>query len=123
MQWAFRLDILFGTRDPEEIYRKHIAPFCPIFICTAGAGHIFICTPRETYDFTVPQIPADEIVSTVGAGDSFNAGFLCAMYNNAIRGDALQDMDKTQWESLVENGIKYSSQVCRSQDNYIKPIP
>lgn len=115
-------DILFGTRDPEEIYREHISAFCPIFICTAGAGHIYICTPKETFDFIVPQIPTNEIVSTVGAGDSFNAGLLCAMYHHEINKDDLQQMDYNQWARLVENGIKYSSQVCRSRDNYIKPL-
>ena len=70
----------------------------------------------------VPQIPAEEIVSTVGAGDSFNAGFLCAMHRLSIRKADLPNMQHSQWQQLVENGIIYSSQVCRSQDNYIKPV-
>lgn len=112
-------DILFGTRNPEEIYSKHISEYCPIFICTAGAGQIFICTPHAIHEFHVPQIPAHEIVSTVGAGDSFNAGFLCAMYAKGICKEMLPTMDRSHWEELVANGVEYASKVCRSRDNYI----
>lgn len=113
-------DILYGTRNPEEIYSKYISSFCPIFICTAGAGHIFVCTPNGTHDFLVPQIPAEEIVSTVGAGDSFNAGFLCAMHADGIRKEMLSTMQRSLWEQLVANGIEYASRVCRSRHNYIE---
>lgn len=112
-------EILFGTRNPEEIYRQHISMFCPIFMCTAGAGHIQVFTPDSTYDFIVPQIPAEEIVSTVGAGDSFNAGFLCALHREGIRKEMLLTMERDQWEQMIANGISYASQVCRSQHNYI----
>lgn len=115
-------EILFGTRDPDEIYGKHISPFCPIFMCTAGAGLVRICTPRGSFDFDVPEIPAEEIVSTVGAGDNFNAGFLCAMHSRGVRKEMLESMEKENWAALVANGIDYASQVCRSQDNYIKPM-
>lgn len=115
-------DIIYGTRNPEEIYSKHISSLCPIFICTAGAGKIYICTPADTFCFTVPLIPAEEIVSTVGAGDSFNAGFLCAMHRLGIRNEDLGSMSRSQWEPLVSHGIDYASQVCRSQYNYIPTI-
>lgn len=115
-------DILFGTRNPEEIYHHHISPHCPIFICTSGSGTISIFTPQARHDFEVPQIPAEEIVSTVGAGDSFNAGFLCALHQQGIHHNDLPNPPLHTWQSLVANGIHYSSQVCRSQYNYIKDI-
>lgn len=111
--------VLFGCTDPEDIYRRHISPLCQVFICTAGAGHIVICTPVDTYDFEVPLLPREEIVSTVGAGDSFNAGMLCALHARGIRARDIAALDRNGWAALVENGIRYASQVCRSRDNYI----
>ena len=112
-------EILFGTRDAQEIYDKHISPLCPVFICTSGAGHIYLCTPSATYDFDVPQIPSSEIVSTVGAGDNFNAGFLCAMRQRSIRKSDLENLPFSTWQELVAEGIRYSAQVCRSRFTYI----
>ena len=112
--------IIYGTSHPEEIYEKYISPLCPIFICTSGAGRISICTPSRVLDFSVPPIPRDEIVSTVGAGDSFNAGFLCEMHNQGISHADLSALSEQVWQSLVARGVQYASQVCRSQDNYIK---
>jgi hypothetical protein len=42
------------------------------------------------------------------------------MHRLSVRKADLPRMEHTQWQQLVENGIQYSSQVCRSQDNYIK---
>lgn len=36
--------------------------------------------------------------------------------------DNVANMEDFHWQQLVENGIGYSSQVCRSQDNYIKLV-
>lgn len=115
-------EILFGTRNPHEIYNKHISQLCSIFMCTSGAGQISVFTPEEIFDFNVPQIPANEIISTVGAGDSFNAGFLCAMHHKGIRKEMLFKMRQEEWDSLITSGISYAAQVCRSQYNYIKTL-
>ncbi len=111
--------VLFNCTAPEEIYVKHISAHCPVFICTAGAGSIVICSPSGTFHFDAPRLPLDEIVSTVGAGDSFNAGMLCAMCERGIRREDFAMMGRDAWLPLVERGTDYASQVCCSRDNYI----
>lgn len=110
-------DIMYGTRDAEEIYRQHIQPYCPLFICTAGGGRIVVCTPGQTFTFEAPRI--DDVVSTVGAGDNFNAGFICGLLRYDIRRDDLLGLDRQGWQQLIDLGCQYAGEVCRSTDNYI----
>ncbi len=112
--------VLFNCTDPEEIYRKYISEYCSVFICTAGAGRIVICTPTGMHAFEAPRLSPNEIVSTVGAGDSFNAGFLCAMHAQGIRRQDIVQLGRNTWQTLVERGTEYATQVCCSRDNYIK---
>lgn len=112
-------EILFGTRDPQDIYHQHISQYCHYFICTSGAGLIHVFTPRCTMQFHTPHIPQDKIVSTVGAGDNFNAGFLCAMHSHSVTPTQLATLTPSQWETLINNGIRYASIVCQSASNNI----
>ncbi len=111
--------VLFGTNNAEEIYAKHISAHCPVFIYTSGPGEIVVCTPDVVHRFEVPLLPSDEVVSTVGAGDSFNAGLLLALHSQGIRREQLTHLSAETWQGLVSNGIAYAAQVCRSSDNYI----
>lgn len=110
-------DVMWGVRDARKIYREHIAEYCPMFICTAGAGLITVCTPQGEWDFEVPRV--DNVISTVGAGDNFNAGFLCAM---ALRNECSKSSDYWTRETLaplVDMGVRFAAAVCRTTDNYI----
>ena len=113
------LQTLYRTDDSKKIYASVIRQRCPLFICTAGAGRILVHTPQGIYKFATPHIPSDEIVSTVGAGDNFNAGFLCEMQKLRIKSADLSGLGQKEWQPLIETATRFASAVCRSNYNYI----
>lgn len=107
---------LFGTDDPETVYREHIAALCPNFICTCGAAPVHVFTPRFHLTFPVEDV---RTVSTIGAGDNFNAGFLYGLLSLGITGDSL--LDESAWRRLTAIAGRFSAEVCKSIENYVGP--
>lgn len=102
--------VLFGTMDPERIYSEHVAELCPNFICTCGGKPVHIFMPG--YHETV-EVPEVETVSTIGAGDSFNAGFVFGMIQSAKEGKERAIAD------IVTSACRFSANVCASINNYV----
>jgi 5-dehydro-2-deoxygluconokinase len=59
-------------RDAVEVLRQRV----PTIVCKLGAAGVRMVTPTE--DHTLAPVPV-EVVSTIGAGDGFAAGFLYAL--------------------------------------------
>ena len=95
---------LYGLHDGDAIYER-VSRYCPTLILTDGAHSIRVYSPEgcETY-----PVQAIETVSTVGAGDNFNAGYIFAM---------LQGMDEQA--SRIEMAQRWSQDVCRQIGNNI----
>ncbi len=110
-------EIMYGTRNAQEVYQKHIQTHCSIFICTAGAGKIEVCTPSKNYHFQAPLI--ENVVSTVGAGDSFNAGFSCALIWMGITKEMLPNLSEKQWKKLIDIACQFAGNACQSKENYV----
>ena len=110
-------EIMYGTRNAQEVYQKHIQTHCSIFICTAGAGKIEVCTPSKNYHFQAPLI--ENVVSTVGAGDSFNAGFSCALIWMGITKEMLPNLSEKQWKNLISIACQFAGNACQSKENYV----
>ena len=61
-----------------------------------------------------------ETVSTIGAGDSFNAGFIYGLIKNGITREALSGgLPSEKWDDLVAYARIFSSCCCGSAFNYI----
>ena len=58
-------------------------------------------------------------LSTIGAGDTFNAGLLYGISLEAYSRDQLANLEKHQWEALIHRAISFSREVCLSYDNYL----
>ncbi len=108
---------LFDTGDPESAYRE-VSPACPILVYTRGGGEITVMGPAGRTDFRLPPIRP---VSTIGAGDNFNAGILYAMLRMELNAEKLKEAGKQVWTELVETATAFSADVCGSYDNYISP--
>lgn len=108
-------EVMWGIRDARKIYKEHIARYCQVFICTSGAGFITVCTPDAAWDFVVPTV--DSVVSTVGAGDNFNAGFLCALSQCQL--SLSKRIERSDIAPLIEAGVRFATAVCGSTENYV----
>lgn len=109
--------LLFQCDDPEEIYKKHISPLCKTFIYTDADKPVQVFTPD--FHSSYPAKPINT-VSTIGAGDNFNAGFCYALYKEGIQ-DAkyFWHTQEEQMKKFVAMGQHFSSQVCQTLDNYV----
>ena len=102
----------------EEVYEQYIKPYCPCFICTNGGKPVELFTPALRAEF--PSTPV-ETVSTIGAGDNFNAGFVYGVDKAYGEGKelAFDKMPVEAWKPLIAYGQRFSSAVCQSFDNYV----
>ena len=62
---------IYGECTAAETYRDHISSLCSNFICTKGADSTEVFSPGFHAIYPVRKI---ETLSTIGAGDNFNAG-------------------------------------------------
>ena len=111
------IDALYGSPDAERVYREHISRLCPRFICTRGAQPAFVFSPGVQESFPVPVL--ERVVSTIGAGDNFNAGIVCALVRGDFTRERLERLSAADWQRLVPTAMRFSAAVCGSLQNYV----
>ncbi|WP_291527884.1 carbohydrate kinase family protein [Bacteroides sp. UBA939] len=107
---------MYNLREVDKIYKDKIRFYCPNFLCTAGAKDISLRTGTVTKEYSIPPLDA---VSTIGAGDSFNAGIIFGLLKYDVRYRDLSRISEATWDKVVRYGIEFAADVCRSFSNSI----
>ncbi len=111
-------EILFKRNDPDVVYRSQISFYTKKFIYTQAANPIELRADGG-FKKQYPVTPIDTI-STIGAGDNFNAGFLYGLIHEGItRKDMERGLSEQQWDKVIGYGQLFSAEVCRNLDNYV----
>jgi fructokinase len=108
---------LFGLEKSEDIFRKVRNFGSKALIVTRGAGGGDLLTDRLNI-----HVPAKktEIISTIGAGDAFNAGVIFGLVSKRLAVHDPVDIDEKSWKEILDFGITFATDVCGRLDNYIE---
>lgn len=107
---------LYEMTDAEKIYKEKIKFYCPEFIFTSGEGDVKLYTRNFTATYPVKKI---DVVSTVGAGDNFNAGVVYGLLAAATEREALPTLNETEWSRIISCGLDFSAHACTLIENYV----
>ncbi|HLN54157.1 MAG TPA: PfkB family carbohydrate kinase [Lentimicrobium sp.] len=93
------------------------------FIQQVGCKNLIVTRNSQGVDLFAGETPLlhfdalpVKIVSTIGAGDAFNAGFACQVHQFGRIPSSPEE-----WNIAISNGLSFAAEVCASRDNYIKP--
>lgn len=92
----------FGDATPEETAARYLALGAGLVVVKNGAEEILWRTANAGGRYLPP--PADEVVDTTAAGDSFNAGFLAAHLTGAEMTAALSNAALTARRVIAARG-------------------
>ncbi|OUP11292.1 carbohydrate kinase [Mediterranea sp. An20] len=109
---------MYGLKDADRIYREKIKFYCPTFLCTDGAGTVSLRTSALAKDYNVAPL---QTLSTIGAGDNFNAGIIYGLLKHGVHRDTLGQTNESTWNAIVQCGMDFAADVCRSFNNSVSP--
>ena len=111
-------EVMFNMTEAETVYRSQISFYTKNFIYTQGAEPLevrgvgglskqYAVTPMDT-------------VSTIGAGDNFNAGFVYGMVKYGITREMLENgVSESLWDQVIAEAQQFSANVCQSINNSV----
>lgn len=107
---------MYNLREADKIYKDKIKFYCPNFLCTAGAEQISLRTQSISKEYPIPPL---EAVSTIGAGDNFNAGIIYGLLKYNVRYEDLNQIDESTWDKIIRCGMDFAAEVCKSFSNSV----
>ncbi len=111
-------EIMYKKKDADSVYKSEISFYTKKFIYTQGSEPVELRADGGlSKQYTIEKT---DTVSTIGAGDNFNAGFIYGMLKHGItRDDIEHGLTEVQWDGIISCALRFSANVCKSINNYI----
>ena len=109
-------NLIFGVDNASDAFKIISDNGCGNMIYTASNKDVVMMSQHHTISVKVPVI---EPVSTIGAGDNFNAGLIWTLINHTITKKEMENLSAIMMENSLANGISFAAEVCKSYENYI----
>lgn len=109
-------ELIFDSRSKSDVFNRLPDRENKILIISNGAKPVVL---RSAFHSMVMKVPQINPVSTIGAGDNFNAGLIYSIIKLNIQRRDILSMKAGEWKSILDSGITFGTIVCESYDNYI----
>lgn len=111
-------EVMFNKSEADIVYRSQISFYCKNFIYTQGAETLILKgVGGFSKDYPVAQT---ETVSTIGAGDNFNAGFVYGLVKYGITREMLETgVAEELWDKVIDEAQQFATNVCQSINNSV----
>ena len=111
-------EVMFNKSEADIVYRSQISFYCKNFIYTQGAEPLILKgVGGFSKDYPVAET---ETVSTIGAGDNFNAGFVYGLVKYGITREMLETgVAEELWDKVIDEAQQFATNVCQSISNSV----
>jgi fructokinase len=111
-------EILYKKTDADSIYRSQISFYTKNFILTQSSEPVEL--RAEGGISKQYAVEHTEAVSTIGAGDNFNAGFVYGLIKYGVTREMVKTgFSEELWDRIITCALKFSANVCKSIDNSV----
>lgn len=111
-------EVVFDMDDPHMVYNAEVAHCCKRLVYTDGPDAVTLMDDRGL-QCSLPT-PKTDTVSTVGAGDNFNAGLAYGLIRNGVtRKQLIGGMRQKDWCGLLTYGQAFAEACCKELKNYV----
>lgn len=107
---------LYSKSDPDAIFQNHMRFYNKKLIITQGVENVLLYNGTERLELPTTET---ETISTIGAGDNFNAGVIWGLIKNDIRKDDLDKLTPEAWSAIIQNGIDFATEACQTIHNSV----
>lgn len=111
-------NVLYKLDDPDKVYTAEVSFYCKKFVYTRGTDPVELRAEgglRKGY-----PVIATDTVSTIGAGDNFNAGLIYGLLKYGVtRAEIERGLTEEQWDHVISCGLQFSAEACKSLYNYV----